>query len=44
MSLESVWWNKLVNVKGSFTELFNRIVQVIQVIYFLFQQNKRKQK
>lgn len=43
MSLESVWWIKLVNIKGLFTELFNRIV-LIQVIYFLFQQNKQKQK
>lgn len=41
MSLESVWWIKLVNIKGLFTELFNWIVP-IQVIYFIFQQNKQK--
>lgn len=34
MSLESVWWFKLVNIKGLFTELFNWIV-LIQVIYSL---------
>lgn len=43
MSLESCWWIKLVNVKGLFTELINRIVLNTSTLFsFPTKQTKTK--